>query len=77
MQQYAANFSRRLGHEHTRLRLAPHQNRQCSDVILVRVRNNNRVEPALPERFPIRQRFFSLELRVHPGVEDEATVTDL
>jgi hypothetical protein len=41
------------------------------------VRNNNPVEPAVAERFPIRERFFSLELRVHSGVEHELTTVGL
>ena len=36
------------------------------------VRNNDRVEPAIAERFPIRQRLFAFKLRVHSGVEHKA-----
>ena len=77
MQQYTADFSRRLGHEDARLRLAPHQDRQRADVVLMRMRNDNRFEPAVAERFPIRQRFLPFKLRVHPRVENEPTSASL
>ena len=41
------------------------------------MRNNNRVEPAVAKRFPIRQRFLPFELRVHAGVEHEAMTIGL
>ena len=77
VQQHAADFGRRLGHEDARLRLATHQDRQCADVVLMGVRNNDRVEPAIAERFPIRQRLFAFKLRVHSGVEHKAVAARL
>ena len=72
MKKRVADFRRRFGHEHARLRLAAHQHRQCADVVLMRMRNDDRVEPPAAERVQIRQRLFALELRMHPAIEDQA-----
>ena len=73
VQQRIANFGGRLGHENARLRLPPHQHRQRADMVLMRMRNNDRVELSITEHFQIRQCFFALELRVHPAIEHQST----
>jgi hypothetical protein len=35
------------------------------------MRKNDRVEPPVAQRAKIRERFFALLFRVHPGIEDE------
>jgi len=37
------------------------------------MRDNDCVEPAVAQRFPVRKRFFAFKLRVHSRVEDQAT----
>ena len=44
MQKRAPDFRGRFRHEDARIRLAPHQDRQRADVILVRMRDQNGVD---------------------------------
>lgn len=71
VQKRAADFRGPFGHENARLGLAPHQDRQCPDVVKVRMRNDNAIERTVTERRKIRQRIFAFLLRMHSAVEDE------
>ena len=44
VEQCAADFRRHFAHEHARLWLPPHQHRQRADVVLMRMRNEDRIE---------------------------------
>ena len=45
VQKRVADLRRRFRHEDGRVGLPPHQDRQRADVIVMRVRNEDRVEP--------------------------------
>ena len=47
MEQRAADFRGRFAHEHARFWLPPHQHRQRADVVLMRMRNEYRIERSI------------------------------
>jgi hypothetical protein len=55
VQKRAADLRSRFRHENLRARLPPHQHRQGTDVIEVRMRNDDGVERAIVESAEVRQ----------------------
>ena len=77
MQKDAADLGRRLGHENPRGREASHGQRQGADVVLMRVRHQNRLDLAVADCFEIRQRILPGVFRVHSAIEQEPVSADL
>jgi hypothetical protein len=57
--------------------LPPHQHRECAEVILMRMRHDDRIHVAISERCEIRQGRLAFRLRVHAAVEDETLLATL
>jgi hypothetical protein len=74
MQKNAAYFTSSIGHEDARIRLPPHQHRQRTDMILVRVRKQNGVEFSISQSLKIRQSFVPLIFRMHPRIQNKLLV---
>ena len=77
MQQRVPDFRRRFGHENPRVRMPSHHDRERSDVIEMRVRDDDRIEFAPRDHFQIRQRRFAFPFRMHARIEDEALPLEL
>ena len=77
MQQHAADFGSRLGHENACSRLPSHEHWQCPDVVLMTVRDQNRFNFPVRDRFEIRERIFAGILRMHSAIEHEAVPANL
>ena len=60
-----------------RAREASHRQWQGADVILMRVRHQDRLDLAVADRFEIRQRILPGIFRVHPAIEQEPVSADL
>ena len=55
----------------------PARHRQRADVVVVAMRNRNRVHLRMPGLAEQRQPFAAFAFRVHPGVEQDAVVVHL
>ena len=77
MQKRAADFRRRFRHENACVWLPSHQHRQRADVVLMGVRDQDRVDSPARDRFKIRQRLFARVLRMHSTIEHEVAAADL
>ena len=77
MQKDAADLGRRLGHENPRAWKASHGQRQGADVVLMRVRHQDRLDLAVADCFEIRQRILPGVFRVHPAIEQEPVSANL
>ena len=77
VQKRGADVRRRFRHENAGVRLPPHQHRQCADVVLMRMRDQNGVERSVRDRLEVRQRILALVFRMHPAIEHEALIADL
>ena len=71
VQKHAADLSRGLGHENARGWKASHGHRQCADVILMGVRNQDRLDLPVGDRFEIRQRILTGVLGMHSAIEHQ------
>jgi len=71
MEKKRADFAGRFRHENARMGLAPHQYRERSDVILMRVSDQNRVDGLAVDRLPIRQRILAGIFGMHPAIENQ------
>jgi hypothetical protein len=71
MEKKRADFAGRFRHENARMGLAPHQYRKRSDVILMRVSDQNRVDGLAVNRLPIRQRLLAGIFGMHPAIENQ------
>ena len=56
--------------------MPPHGQRECAEVIEVRVRDENGVHLPTVKRGEIRRRLFPVFLRMHAGIEDKAAAFD-
>ena len=77
VQKHAADFRRCLRHENTRAWKAPHRDRQRADVILMGMRNQDRLNPPTSDRLQMRQRILAGVLWVHPAIEQYPVTADL
>ena len=77
VQQRLADLASRFRHENARARLPPHHHRQRADVVLMRMRYDDRFRLSIFQRLEIRQRFFAGEFRMHSAIEDEALAVEL
>src|SRR5438094_9730671 len=71
MEKKRADFAGRFRHENARMGLAPHQYRKRSDVILMRVSDQNRVDGLAVDRLPIRQHILAGIFGMHPAIENQ------
>src|SRR4051794_6841083 len=76
MKEGGPDFSSRFGHKDMSLRLPAHENRQSSDMIEVRMRNNNCVDDPVGDGTKIREGVFSFVLGVHATIQDKPAATD-
>jgi hypothetical protein len=77
VQKDAADLGCRLGHKNPGAREAPHGQRQGADVVLMRVRHQNRLDLAVGDSFEIRQRILPGVFRVHSAIEKEPVSANL
>src|SRR6266567_4841484 len=77
MEKKRADFAGRFRHENARMRLAPHQYRERSNVILMRVSDKNGVDCLALDRLPIRQRILAHLSGMHPAVENQPRASPL
>ena len=70
VQERVADGGGRFGHENSRLRLLPHENRERADVIEVRVGKKQRIDRQARQIREKRQSHFPLFLRVHAAIQD-------
>ena len=66
-----------FAHQHVRLGKMPARHRQRADVVVMAMRNRNRVHLGIPGLAEQRQPVAALAFRVHPGVEQNAVVVHL
>ena len=69
VQKHTADLCRGLRHEHARAWKAPHRHRQRADMILMRVRNEDRFNPAIRDCLQLRQCVLPSILWMHSTVE--------
>ena len=77
VQKHTANFRRGLCHENTRAWKAPHRDRQRADVILMGMRNQDRLDPPTSDRLQMRQRILPGVLWVHAAIEQQPVAANL
>ena len=77
VQKYAADLGRRFGHENARGGKASHGQRQCADVILMGVRDQDRFDLVVSDRFEIRQRILTSVLGMHSAIEHQSVAANL
>ena len=77
MQKDAADIGCSLRHKNPRTREASHAHRQSADVVLMRVRNQNRLNFAIADCFKIRQRILSGIFRVHAAIQQHPVSANL
>src|SRR5438045_2736621 len=65
MEKKRADFAGRFRHENARMGLAPHQDRERSDVILMRVSDQNRVDGLSLDRLQIRKSIIAGICSIH------------
>jgi len=69
VQKYGADLGGGFRHENARRWKASHKYRQCADVILMGVRDQDRFDLLTSDRFEIRQRILTCVLGMHPAIE--------
>src|SRR5204862_2365267 len=72
MEKKRADFAGRFRHENARMRLASHQDRERSDMILMGMSNKNGIDCLAVDRLPVRQRVLALVLWVHPAIQNQS-----
>ena len=72
VQKHVADLSRGFRHENACDRKTPHQHRQCADVILVGMRDQDRLDIMARDRFEIRQCIFTSLLGMHSAIEHQS-----
>ena len=77
VQKDTADLRRRFSHENPRGREASHGQRQCADVILMRVRHQNCFNIAVGDCFEIGQRILAGVFWVHSAIQQEPVTADL
>src|SRR6267378_3617479 len=77
MEKKRSNFAGRFRHEHARVRLVAHQNRERPDVILMRMSDKNGVECLALDRLPIWQRILTRIFGMHPAIENQPPASRL
>ena len=77
MQKDGADIGCSLRHKNPRTREASDAHRQGTDVVLMRVRNQNRLNFAIADCFKIRQRILSGIFRVHSAIQQQAVSAKL
>jgi hypothetical protein len=77
MQKDAAHFSRRLGHQNPRVREASRGQWQGADMILMRMRHQNRFDLTVGDCFEIGQRILPGILRMHPAIDQKPVWANL
>ena len=77
MQKHTADLRRRLCHENARTWKAPHCQRQRTDVILMSVRNQDRLNFVFADCFQMRQRIFPGVFWMHSAIEHQPVTANL
>jgi len=77
VQKHAADFRRGLRHENMRAWKAPHCDRQRADVILMGMRNQDRVDRPVGDCLKMRQRILPGVLWMHSAIENQPVAADL
>ena len=77
MEKKRSNFAGRFRHENARVRLVAHQNRERSDVILMRMSDKNGVDCLALDRLPIWQRILTRIFGMHPAIENQPPASRL
>jgi len=77
MQKDAADVGRRLSHENARAGESSHGQGQGADVVLMGVRDQDRLNVAVADCFEIRRRILPGEFGVHSAIEQEPVPADL
>ena len=72
MQKCVPDLRAGLGHKDVRLRLTSHQHWQRTDVIEVRMRNQNGIDLAIGDRPKVGQSILALLLGMHAAIEDNS-----
>ena len=71
MEKKRSNFAGRFRHENARMRLVAHQYRERSDVILMRVSDENGVDCLALDWLPIWQRILADIFGMHPAIKNQ------
>ena len=77
VQHDAGELCSGFGHDDPRSRLAALQNREGSDVIVMRVRHQDRIRTVERHTFVVGERLESLARRVHSGVENDTGAVEI
>ena len=77
MQKDAADLGRGVGHEDSRAWEASHGQRQRADVILMRVRNQYRLDLAVGDCLEKRQRILAGVFRMHAAIKHDPMPANL
>src|SRR5262245_28717340 len=77
VQKHVADLSRRFGHENACRWKAPHEHRQCAYVVLVSMRNQDRLDILPCDSLEIRQRVFTGVLGMHSAIEHQSMAAHL
>src|SRR5205807_3792068 len=77
MEKKRSNFPGRFRHENARVRLAAHQYRERSDVILMRMSDKNCVDCLALDRLPIWQCILTRIFGMHPAIENQSPASRL
>ena len=77
VQKRVADLSRGFGHENACGWKTPHDYRQCADVILVGMRDHDRLDLLTCDRFEIRQRIVTGVLGMHSAIEHQSMAAQL
>jgi hypothetical protein len=77
VQKYVADLRRGFRHENAGGWKASHQYWQCADVILMGVRDQDRFDLLISDRFEIRQRILTSVLGMHPAIEHQSMAAHL
>jgi hypothetical protein len=77
MEKKRSNFAGRFRHENARVRLVAHQYRERSDVILMRMSDENCVDCLALDRLPIWERILTRIFGMHPAIENQPPASRL
>ena len=77
VQKHVADLSRGFGHENGRGWKTSHQHGQCADVILVGMRDQDRLDVLACDRFEIGQRIITGVFGMHSTIEHQSMVAYL
>ena len=77
MQERVADLRSRFRHENAGIGLPSHQHGKGANVVLVRMRDEDRIQLSIRDGLEIRQRVLAHALRMHPAIEHKATAADL